>query len=444
MSSQSLPVAFAERAKHFAGIEFESFLEGFNNPPPVSVRVNPYKAVSVFDECSKVKWASGAYYLPNRISFTLDPLFHAGCYYVQEASSMFLETALKHSVDLSQPLKVLDLCAAPGGKSTHLLSMLSSHSLLVSNEVIPARNKILQQNLTGWGASNRVVTQNKSSDFQRLPGFFDVLVVDAPCSGEGLFRKDPDAVKEWSVQNVENCSHRQKVILEEVTECLKEGGVLLYSTCTFEASENDDQIRRLLESGSFELIEIPAPVGVVKTEFGLQFYPHLIKGEGFYMAVLRKTNTGIHTSRKNKIAFAEKHRAELKKWLRDDSVFLPYVADDQLYAIPQHMAEDFAALKQNLYIRHAGISMGKIIRDEIIPEHDLAMSIELSENVRRSELDHDTAIDYLRCDSIKVDASEKPGWCVVTHRNHALGWIKVLKGRTNNYFPVAQRILMRP
>lgn len=444
MSHRLFPSAFIDRIQYFHGITKEDFLKGMEADAPVSVRLNPFKPSDLFSELEPVSWALNAFYLPQRISFTLDPLFQAGCYYVQEASSMFLETALKHAVDLSQPLKVLDLCAAPGGKSTHLLSLLSSDSLLVSNEVIPARNKILKQNLTSWGASNRVVTQNKAADFSRLPGFFDVLVVDAPCSGEGLFRKDPDAVKEWSVQNVEMCSHRQSVILEEATVCLREGGVLIYSTCTYESAENDDQIRKLLESGNFELCKIPPPNGVVKTEYGLQFYPHLINGEGFYMAVLRRIDADIHTARKNKLSFSEKHRAELKKWLRDDSLFLPYVADDQLFAIPKHAADDFAALKSNLYIRHAGIHLGKLIRDEIIPDHDLAMSIELNENIQRLELDHNEAIRYLRCESIQADPSVAPGWCVVTHQNHALGWIKVLKGRTNNYFPVSQRILMRP
>lgn len=444
MSRYNFPAEFINRIQHFHSITEDDFMIGMEREVPVSVRLNPFKPSDLFSGHDPVSWASNAFYLPKRISFTLDPLFHAGCYYVQEASSMFLETALNHAVDLSQPLKVLDLCAAPGGKSTHLISLLSSDSLLVSNEVIPARNKILQQNLTSWGASNRVVTQNKAADFERLPGFFDVLVVDAPCSGEGLFRKDPDAVKEWSVQNVEMCSRRQSVILEEATVCLREGGVLIYSTCTFETSENDDQIRKLISDDSFELIEIPAPAGVVKTAFGCQFYPHLINGEGFYIAALRKTKAENQTAGKSKIAFAEKHRPELKKWLKDDSAFLPYHADDQLYAIPKHMADDFAALKSNLYIRHAGIHLGKMIRDEIIPDHDLAMSIEINKEIRSVELDLNAAISYLRCESVNVDPSLKPGWCVVTYKNHALGWIKVLKGRTNNYFPVSQRILMRP
>jgi 16S rRNA C967 or C1407 C5-methylase (RsmB/RsmF family)/NOL1/NOP2/fmu family ribosome biogenesis protein len=444
MSRHILPADFVNRIRHFHGITEEDFLKGMETEVPVSVRMNPFKPAEIFSGCEPVQWASVAFYLPQRISFTLDPLFHAGCYYVQEASSMYLETVLRKSADINQSLKVLDLCAAPGGKSTHLLSLLSPDSLLVSNEVIPARNKVLQQNLTSWGASNRVVTQNKAADFQRLSGFFDVLVVDVPCSGEGLFRKDPDAANEWSEQNVEMCSRRQAVILQEVTGCLKEGGVLIYSTCTFESSENDDQIRKLIADGSFELIEIPAPSGVVRTEFGLQFYPHLINGEGFYIAAVRKTHAANHSLKKSKIAFAEKHRAELKKWLRSDSGFLPYAADDQLYAIPKHLTEDFAILKSNLYLRLAGIHLGKMIRDEIIPEHDLAMSVELSERIRKIELDINDAISYLRCDTVKVDSSAEPGWCVVTYQNHPLGWIKVLKGRTNNYFPVSQRILMRP
>src|SRR4030095_5372686 len=180
------------------------------------------------------------YYLPERPVFTLDPLFHAGVYYVQEASSMFLEQALKQSVDLSQPIKILDLCAAPGGKSTLIESLLNEESLLVSNEVIKTRVNVLQENITKWGGKNVVVTNNDAKDFARLENYFDVIVVDAPCSGSGLFRKDPEAVAEWSPGNVALCSQRQMRILADVFPSLKKNGILIYSTCSY--SEKEDEL----------------------------------------------------------------------------------------------------------------------------------------------------------------------------------------------------------
>src|ERR1044071_5586576 len=189
----------------------------------------------------KIPWTEYGHYLSQRPSFTFDPLFHAGCYYVQEASSMFLEQALKQTIDLSKPLRVLDLCAAPGGKSTHILSLISKDSLLVSNEVIRSRAKILKDNIVKWGYSNVVVTNNDPKDFQRLENHFDVIVVDAPCSGSGLFRREPEAIEEWSINNVQLCCQRQQRILADIIPALKGGGILIYSTCSYSPQE-DEQI----------------------------------------------------------------------------------------------------------------------------------------------------------------------------------------------------------
>ena len=174
-----------------------------------------------------------------RPSFTFDPLFHAGTYYVQEASSMFLEQALKQSVDLSQPLRVLDLCAAPGGKSTLLQSLLNKESLLVSNDVIKSRAAILEENIVKWGAANVVVTNNDPAHFARLENYFDAIVIDAPCSGSGLFRRDPEAINEWSENNVQLCSQRQQRIVADVWPALKQNGILIYSTCSYSAEEDE-------------------------------------------------------------------------------------------------------------------------------------------------------------------------------------------------------------
>jgi 16S rRNA C967 or C1407 C5-methylase (RsmB/RsmF family) len=238
---------------------------------------------------SPVPWSLYGSYLERRPSFTFDPLFHAGCYYVQEASSMFLEQALRQTTDLAQPLNVLDLCAAPGGKTTHLQSLLSEDSLLVSNEVIRSRAAVLKQNCVKWGTQNVVITNNDPQHFNRLEGFFDVVVVDAPCSGSGLFRRDEEAIEEWSPDNVQLCCGRQKRILADVFPALKEGGVLIYSTCSYSKEENEaiaDWLATELQMENLTLqtekdwhiVETTADKTNAK---GYRFFPDKVKGEGF-------------------------------------------------------------------------------------------------------------------------------------------------------------------
>src|SRR5260221_5910839 len=273
--------------------EWGEFRSAHERPSPTSIRINPLKSNS--KELEKIPWTDLGYYLDQRPSFTFDPLFHAGAYYVQEASSMFLEQALKQTVDLSQPICVLDLCAAPGGKSTHLLSLMSRESLLVSNETIRSRATILAENIQKWGSNNVVVTNNDPEDFGKLEGFFDAIVVDAPCSGEGLFRKDPNAVNEWSEEHIELCVVRQQRIINQVWPSLKKNGVLIYCTCTYNEKENEKNIHWLVEEKKVESVKLKVEsewgVEEVKTKntYGYRFLPHQVKGEGFFIAVVRKT-----------------------------------------------------------------------------------------------------------------------------------------------------------
>ena len=294
-----LPEAFILRINEYLSDEAAAFIDSLNTAAPTSIRINPEKETEISSD-QLVPWCDTGYYLTERPVFTLDPLFQAGCYYVQEAASMFLGFALKQTIDINETITALDLCAAPGGKSTHLLTSISKNSTLISNEIIPNRNKTLRDNLTKWGFANSIVTQNDASQFAASGFLFDVIVVDAPCSGEGLFRKDPTATNEWSVENVKLCSARQSNILNDIKECLIQNGLLFYSTCTYEPAENDQQIERLLASGEFELIRLNnIPEGITNTQYGYQFYPHKTKGEGFYLSVLRKTaNTNSKTKEK--------------------------------------------------------------------------------------------------------------------------------------------------
>jgi 16S rRNA C967 or C1407 C5-methylase (RsmB/RsmF family) len=260
-----LPELFVQRMTSRLGGNSQAFFRSLEDPVPVSIRMNTRKPFDGFEGMESVPWCASGFYLKQRHVFTLDPFFHAGCYYVQEASSMFIERAYRNHGDLQRSLRVLDLCAAPGGKSTHLLSLLPEDSLLVSNEPIPSRNAILRDNLSKWGYENVVVTQNEPGDFKRLTGFFDMILVDAPCSGEGLFRKNHEAVREWSESNLSMCSTRQHSILEDVLPSLKPGGLLIYSTCTYNDSENDDICEILVKGGSMDPLELEPAYGAAKT-----------------------------------------------------------------------------------------------------------------------------------------------------------------------------------
>lgn len=300
--SQQLPVALLTSLQTVNGFNEKTFTEVHQSGEQVtSIRLNPNKPATLnpqFATLQKVPWNSNGYYLSERPSFTSDPLFHAGAYYVQEASSMFLEDAIRQTCDLTQNLKVLDLCAAPGGKSTLIQSIISDNSLLVSNEIIKTRVNILSENITKWGAANVVVTNNDPKDFQKLPGYFDVIVVDAPCSGSGLFRKDPEAIDEWSLNNVTLCSQRQQRILADILSSLKPGGILIYSTCSYSEAEDEDICDWLLSGTQDPLsglrLQIKSDWHIIETSspqhnaYGYRFYPDKLKGEGFFIAVFQK------------------------------------------------------------------------------------------------------------------------------------------------------------
>ena len=356
---------------------------------------------------------------------------------------MFLEEVFRQINKDNSDFRVLDLCAAPGGKSTHLLSLISSKSLLVSNEVIPARNKILQQNIMKCGLANCIVTQNKSEDFARTTDFFDVILVDAPCSGEGLFRKDPEAVHEWSEKNVAMCSVRQKEILGNVVHSLKPGGHLIYSTCTYEAAENDEVIKWLCENFGLQLFKLELTekfVGIKEADFGYQFLPHRIKGEGFYIAVLKK-NGVAYNQQATAGSGAIKNKA-LAEYINLPSDFVEYQKDELIYIIPTSMFSDFNYIKNNFYIRQAGIFAGQLKGKDFLPSHDLALSVHLENELPNIELDYDNALRYLRGESLSSQSAER-GWQLVRHKGFNLGWVKALQGRFNNYYPKELRILKR-
>lgn len=396
-----------------------------------------------------VPWSQFGYYLSQRPSFTFDPLFHAGCYYVQEASSMFLEQALKQLVDLSQPLKILDLSAAPGGKSTHIQSLISPESLLVSNEVIRSRCNVLTDNIIKWGSNNVMVTNNDPSAFKKLRGYFDVIVVDAPCSGSGLFRKDETAIEEWSLHNVALCSQRQQRILADVLPALKENGLLIYSTCSY-SKEEDEEIGDWLVN-EFEVksekLKVENKWNIVesvssKTDaVGYRFYPYKAKGEGFFISCFRKTTAESETRLKPaKIEKATaKEKAVMLPWIKNIDLEIIKEADT-FAALPVCLLNDYTYLRAVLNIAYKGTSIGQVMKDKLVPHHALALSTIISEKVRSTELAYEEAIKYLQKQDIHIQPLAL-GWQTVNYQKHNLGWINALFNRINNYYPKELRIL---
>ncbi|HRH66284.1 MAG TPA: hypothetical protein PLU53_08305 [Bacteroidia bacterium] len=437
---QKWPAEFLEKMKVELGDEYPTFLESLATTAPVSIRLNPWKNGAAPQDAKRVPWCSTGYYLSERPAFIFDPVFHAGSYYVQEASSMFLESVYRQIVQELPPKNVLDLCAAPGGKSTHLLSMLPPDSLLVSNELIPRRNAILRQNLVKWGVANVFVTQNDPEDFGKLGSFFDVVVVDAPCSGEGLFRRDPDAAQEWSAAAVEHCSLRQTEILRQALAVLKRGGILIYSTCTFEKSEDEAQIQAMIDAGLVENVELDAAFdGIVKTENGLRFYPHRVSGEGFFISAVRKTGNDTHSKRVRKTFLLQHVPKQLEDHFLSPSDFRISLHDERVYAIPVSFVDTFMYLSEMLFIRQAGIFAGTVKGKDFIPSHDIALSVHMRKTGRTVELNKEQALLFLKGEPVKP---ENPGigWYLVSYHDLPLGWIKIMEGRVNNYLPKEWRI----
>ena len=435
----NLPEKFLEHARQFAGKDYDAFISSLSNPVQTSIRLNPFKLTEQFSTEENLPWSQHGKFLKDRPSFTLDPLFHAGCYYVQDSSSQFLEKPFLQIKNTNRdPLIVLDLCAAPGGKSTHILSMLQKEDILVSNEVISSRNNILRDNIFKWGCSNVIVTQNEPKDFLALKNYFDVIVVDAPCSGEGLFRKDPDAVNEWSEENVNRCSIRQSEILSHAFQSLKPGGFLIYSTCTFEKVENDDKVQMMMDE--YNLIPISMDTnfaGITNTGNGFTFFPHLNKGEGFFISLLQKQGE-LSTTHKRQERKKEKLSVYAEQFLSDSDEFFTLNKEERTFLIPHIHAGTFRTMAEKLYVRLAGIYLGDVKGNFFIPSAGLSLSNHIRKDIASVELAKDQAIKFLRGEPIKIDSPI--GWTLARYKGFNLGWMKNLGDRTNNYYPKEWRI----
>ena len=482
-----LPVEFREYAVAALGEEVAQGLFDVigSGEEITSVRVNPFKVDESSVEAGffpaevegKVKWSGLGHYLKERPVFTLDPLLHAGGYYVQEASSMYMELALnaiekdfaarcgeEEGTFFAQGVNALDLCAAPGGKSTHLVSLLGKDSLLVSNEVIKSRSIVLADNIAKWGCDNVVVTNNDPADFGAFEGLFDLIVVDAPCSGEGLFRKEPEAIGEWSPANVQLCAQRQQRILADIWPALAPGGYLIYSTCTYNKYENDGNLAwleglgcNIVTSSSFTTA---SESGIILTEKGgLQFVPCKIKGEGQFMAVVRKEGdwepssfgSAAQGKKKKGGKDAKKGAPQLDKdcrYLTDN--YVKVLQGDLVKGYRKELYEKIKFVEENLRTVLSGIAVANKKGKDYVPHADFALQAVVADMVASECLpDGICAVEVGREDALKFLAKEPlvlpgapMGYVLLVYRGLGLGFVKNLGNRTNNLLPMARRIRM--
>lgn len=404
-----LPQAFTDYTTHLFGPQrWERFVRAFEEPTPVSIRLNPFKPHPgpIFAPQTPVLWCQNGYWLSTRPNFTLDPLFHAGVYYVQEAGSLFLDYVVRHCVH--GPVSVLDLCAAPGGKSTLLRAALPEGSMLVSNEPDRRRANVLLENMLKQGHPDVLVTHNYARDFARTNLSFDIILTDVPCSGEGLFRRDENAVNEWSLANVQMCQKRQREIVSDIWPCLRVGGLLIYSTCTFNTHENEENVQWICEHLGTEIVSVSVPAAwhITGSLLGgfdgavYRFIPGITQTEGLFLCVLRKTSDGP--------------------------------ARATLPASVCAQAKRF----RHLHVLSDGHPTEEIKGKEKIPTTAQALSVATpTDAYEHVELSLEQAQRYLHRESLVLPPATPRGFVVVTYKNYPLGFMKNLGERANNLYP---------
>ena len=407
-----LPKDFIDSTLTTMGEElFSKFISALDDESPASIRVNVAKT-ALSCRGTAVPWCQSGFYLEGRPPFTFDPLFHAGAYYVQEAASMFVDYVMRKAVtdNIDKPLLVLDLCAAPGGKSTALRAALPEGSLLFSNEPDRRRCNILSENIMKWGHPDVVVTNNYPRDYRKSGIAFDAILCDVPCSGEGMFRKDEGAIREWSVQNVERCQRLQREIVSEAWSCLRDGGMMIYSTCTLNTKENEENVKWICCELGAEIVALDVPcewniTGSLLSGFDApvyRFIPGITRSEGLFMAVLHKSGEGMAT-----------------------------VVNDALHSM--------AAKRLNVVLD--GVMSPTVKGRDFIPAHGEALSLSLERTKYPSvELEYPTAIQYLRKEAITVPADTPRGIVVVTFLGFPLGFAKNIGNRANNLYPQEWKI----
>ncbi len=434
-----LPEAFIDSIRSNSPFG-EQLIHALDQPSPISIRINPRKASAKDTSTLRpVSWCAMGYYLEERPSFTLDPSYHAGVYYAQEAASMVLSDLIKN-LDLPEGTRVLDLCASPGGKTSAMLDALPSNSVVLANEINRHRSNILSENLGKWGVYNILVSNDSPEAFSDLVDCFDVVLVDAPCSGEGMFRKDKNARSEWKPDSPAFCAARQTEILSHVIQSIKPGGYCVYSTCTFNQLENEDQITHMLADGSFELVSWNAPSACVsgRNNLGHYFLPGVTASEGLYIAVLRKKGTLI-PSDENELDLVSKD-APFGIIRTENQVLIEERTG--MHLLSKGAISLLKSIDSPLRIIKKGVKIAEQTPKGWIPYHELALLPFVSSNIKSIELSEREALQYLRGETFPVEAQES-GFYKVTYNQMGLGFVKHLGNRFNNLYPKEWRIRMQ-
>lgn len=448
---QDYPADFVELIRKKFGDESDDFLTAIQHAAQSSIRINPtkWKAEFQLGPWSEVPWYSKGYTYKDRPSYIIDPAFHAGAYYVQESSSMFIGHVLQ-SIKSKLPTGaiVLDLCAAPGGKSTLLLDEIGNDAILVANETIKARSLVLKENIMKWGRNNCVVTNMDPKEIGERNTRFDLILVDAPCSGEGLFRKDPQASTEWSLDNVALCAARQNRIVDDILPVLADGGYLIYSTCTYNDEENIKNVLNWQKKFDLESVKIDVAwhwgvtISSLEDAEGYHFYPHKVSGEGFFCAVLQKSGTNDVSNiqhSKSQLQQPDKQQNEaINQFVKRESLRLIHKNGDVYHYNEAlgHKIHDFLAEYRLIY---SGIKCGNLNKTLFIPDHALALSEIIQSNIPKHQLEIEEARAYLRRNLQSINNPAK-SWMLIQYQDLNLGWIKNLGNRINNYFPQELRI----
>lgn len=424
--------------------------------PCTSVRLNRYKGVTAAEtsfEGEPVGWCADGIYLDERPRFTFDPRLHQGCYYVQEASSMFHSHIVRHLSAGRGPLRVLDACAAPGGKTTAAIDALPAASLVVANEYVPSRAAILRENIIKWSYPDVIVTRGDTAAFRRLKESFDIIIADVPCSGEGMMRKDEEAVAQWSPGLVRDCAERQWEIVSNLWQALKPGGELIYSTCTFNRQENEMMIERIISEFGAESVEIPvekelgiAP-GIATDAFCYRFMPHLVRGEGLFAAVVRKAGEPRREKSKSRPEKQSKKPAnplvkQCGSWLTPDALenYEIYAEEERVNAFPRVHIDLLKKIKRETDVIHEGVLLCNIKGRDLIPSQSLALSPLLDNSFPKVELDYTAAISYLSGETVSLPEGTPRGFVLLTYSGRPLGFVKNIGNRSNNLYPAQWRI----
>ncbi|MDE5876385.1 MAG: rRNA cytosine-C5-methyltransferase [Muribaculaceae bacterium] len=466
----TLPEGFAQMMQRLDNVDSNALLEALKQPPAVSIRYNRRKAAATlpYNDVTPVKWCEDGVYLPFRPVFTLNPLMHAGSFYVQDASSMIYQTIAALLTDRlrndDSPLHILDLCAAPGGKTTAIINALADHDIIVANEYVSQRATILHENIAKWGFPGAVVTNASAEAFGRCGELFDIVVVDAPCSGEGMMRKEAMAVEQWNEGLVRQCATLQRDIVAHAVNCLRPGGFLIYSTCTFNPIENEENVAAIAEKHGLEMITLPLP-----QEWGiapscradipaLRFMPHITRGEGLFVCVMRKSgeinseqmypqllqNTRTAAKAIRRKAGRNSDKVQLPPiptdWLRQQGNYRPHFDGKILSMLPTALNELVNKLK-GIKILSAGVTVAELKGREWAPTSQLALSTAFNpEAFEIVDVDEETALSYLRHEALRLPDTTPRGFVVIAFKGLPLGMVKNIGNRANNLYPTAWKI----